>query len=517
VGVLTVGDLDVVVFNALDRIERGQPLEDSRLELKSDWSATPAEHHRYARQIAALCNAARGGEAVLVVGVSERHGVVGCNGVEVGAWWRTITRWLDDPPPEPHARILHSKGKSVVALMFDTSYVPMVVRRPMENAGRLVPDHDSLEIPWRGVTDARSARRRDLVEMLLASAQAPQFEIIEGLLDLVATTRGADGPQAMRLTIRTYVDLPVGADTVIPKHRCAGYVVADEVDTPIMFDETAASVEVLAPFPTWAVQHRPEQLALASAGHNQVILHGPGPVKLLASVLLQDGHPWASAQRVRVDLQVGMANTTARVPVSAHLERVDHSEQTEGGMPLLGRWRTHTSKPTLADERAEIDLALGTERLDGAIVINGTSYKHPLHIWATVTNYGAGGEFQVRARDVQGLSGGTLDAAGAPVPLAWENVFGPTQRISRTSASRVKVASVAPEPFAFWFWLPESASYSRGSHAAGIQHQAGYIANEVSFVLDVQNVGTDALRSFDVTINFDPETREPIPTFVARG
>ena len=61
--------IEVWVLDIVEKVEDGQPVEDSRVEFKSDW--IPPE--KAARRIAGHANAARGENTLWVIGLDEKR------------------------------------------------------------------------------------------------------------------------------------------------------------------------------------------------------------------------------------------------------------------------------------------------------------------------------------------------------------------------------------------------------------------------------------------------------------
>jgi hypothetical protein len=68
--VLTPAQIETYTISALDRLRKGQPIEDSRLEIKREF----IEHYKAARRLAGHLNASRGSWALWVIGVDEATG-----------------------------------------------------------------------------------------------------------------------------------------------------------------------------------------------------------------------------------------------------------------------------------------------------------------------------------------------------------------------------------------------------------------------------------------------------------
>ncbi|MBT0568610.1 hypothetical protein [Williamsia sp. CHRR-6] len=74
------------VGNQVTRVLAGHQLEDDYVECKGEWYD---DYRKSARQIAGLCNAARGEDATWIVGLDEdAHTLRPLPTTEHSTWWR---------------------------------------------------------------------------------------------------------------------------------------------------------------------------------------------------------------------------------------------------------------------------------------------------------------------------------------------------------------------------------------------------------------------------------------------
>jgi len=159
---MRTSEIERWALNVIRQVERQQPVEDSRVELKSAW---PTDHSKAARRIAGHANAARGEHILWLIGVDETVGVVGADYVEFSNWIRQVESNFDQLSPRAHSLdVPTNSGQTVVALVFETSRAPFVVKNPAY--GSRPNDPISLEVPWRDGTSTRSATRADLLLVL---------------------------------------------------------------------------------------------------------------------------------------------------------------------------------------------------------------------------------------------------------------------------------------------------------------------------------------------------------------
>src|SRR5687768_5866162 len=119
---MTIPQIEHWAREVIERVKARQPVEDARVELKSDW---PREHRKAARQIAGLANAARGEPVLFLVGVDEKAGTVsGAAMTDLVAWHAQVVRCFDSVSPIMHEHAFGIDGHTVVALQFDTIAPP---------------------------------------------------------------------------------------------------------------------------------------------------------------------------------------------------------------------------------------------------------------------------------------------------------------------------------------------------------------------------------------------------------
>jgi hypothetical protein len=162
-------DVEYWACQVVDRVLRKEPVEDDNVELKSDW---PVDYAGAARRIAAHANGARLEPILWILGIDEKAAVVkGASSVDPATWWAKVTaEFVDGWTPEVSVFAFPHSDRTVVALLFRTDGAPYLVRAPNER----------FEIPWRGSTHTRSARRSELFSILYPAASQPVVELLDG-------------------------------------------------------------------------------------------------------------------------------------------------------------------------------------------------------------------------------------------------------------------------------------------------------------------------------------------------
>ena len=197
-------------MSILDRLKAGQPIEDSRVELKSEW----IDSKKAARRIAGHANASHGEPILWLMGVDEKRGVVGANHTEMSTWWSKVESEFNELAPSLIRDMnVPYEGKTVVALLFENDRAPYVVRCPDKP--------DILEVPWREGTKVRSARRSDLIKVLSPLTHAPEMEVRSCDLNVQRHQRSPTFSVRMLL----YVVLRTSNTPItIPCHRCSAEI-----------------------------------------------------------------------------------------------------------------------------------------------------------------------------------------------------------------------------------------------------------------------------------------------------
>lgn len=254
-------EIEQWALRVVDQVGRGQPNEDARVELKTTW---PDDSYKAARQIAAHANPASGEPILWVIGVDQKGVVVGADHKELAKWYKQVESHFDGVAPGVTDVNVPADGKTIVALLFDTERRPFVIRSL--NNGPVTH-----EVPWRGATSTRSAKREELVRLLISVPRLPKWEAVNGTL----STERTDRPRVLgnkrrwTLNLKLYVE-PDGKDRIsVPFHRCAGMLDFAELgSTPHLQDFR------LSPYDRESANLR--------GSNTDLVIDGPGMVTLEA-------------------------------------------------------------------------------------------------------------------------------------------------------------------------------------------------------------------------------------------
>ncbi len=303
-------------LSIIERVEAGQPIEDSRVELKSEW--IPAE--KAARRIAGHANAASGAPILWLIGVDEGEGAVGARREDLADWYPQVQSQFDGLAPQLVDHDIPVGDKTIVALLFETERAPFVVKNPCfgkEGGGPV-----ALEVPWREATSTRSARRADLLRLLSPLQALPDFEVLGGTLVVRRETRGGESVLDWQLSLELYVETGGEDRVVIPFHRCratckvlarAGWMAFDEIRlNPPGFVSFEGPTELRS--------------KTVDSTEDEILIYGPGKCRLNAS-LVTSGLLDCFAFEAEVLVSLLPTNTEHSVPISVTLDRCS----AEGG------------------------------------------------------------------------------------------------------------------------------------------------------------------------------------------
>ncbi|GBF44625.1 hypothetical protein LPTSP2_39280 [Leptospira ellinghausenii] len=255
--------LESFVLDIIDRIRKGQQIEDSRVELKSNL----IEPYKAARRIAGHANAASGQNIVWIFGLSEDGGIIGIENSDIQDWFSKVKTLFDEVYPEFSELIISIDGKSILAIQFITSRAPYVLKNP--NYGKEGSGHIEKEIPFREGTSIRSARRSDLLKILTKQSRSIEFEMIDSYLYL---THGGGEKYNWNIHFDLYAFLTFNSQVplTIPFHRI-NLQISDKNGNIIISNG-------------WNITGDIEKDTNISGGKTEFLLFGPSKIKQNATI-----------------------------------------------------------------------------------------------------------------------------------------------------------------------------------------------------------------------------------------
>ncbi|MEJ7700174.1 MAG: hypothetical protein WKF71_11080 [Pyrinomonadaceae bacterium] len=153
-------EIELWARDIIESVLKGQPVEDSRVELKARW----IEAEKAAPRLGGHANASRGANILWLIGVDERNSsLTTVDATEKGDWYKSVEKHFDGFAPRLLIDVnFKVDGKTIVALYFETATeAPFVVKS--KNSG----NYPEYIVPWREGTMLRAARRADLLRLLV--------------------------------------------------------------------------------------------------------------------------------------------------------------------------------------------------------------------------------------------------------------------------------------------------------------------------------------------------------------
>jgi hypothetical protein len=291
-------EIETWALNVIDRVKARQPNEDQRVELKAGW----IEPNKAARQIAAIANAARGVPVLWLVGVDEKKGVTGASIVDLAKWYPQVESHFDGLAPDMTPVNVPVAGSTVVALLFETERAPFVVR---------AEGTDRLEVPWRGSTSVRSARRDELLRILSPLHRLPDFEPLGASVEV---NQAENKCLCWTAAVKVYATPADGNRIVIPFHRCRGELsfVPDQNFKHSFTKITMSSFS--------------ERSSTVIFSGTEVILNGPGMLNLNAEFTIPNPN-WGPGGDARVTFEIAPVGVDRPAVIDLIVPRASTSER----------------------------------------------------------------------------------------------------------------------------------------------------------------------------------------------
>ena len=300
-------ELETKVLAIIERAQKGQPIEDSHIELKSEW----VEPAKAARKIAGHANAARGMPILWLIGVGDNGEVIGADHNELSTWYAGVKSRFDELGPKLSMDVnVPVQGRTVSALLFETDRAPYVVKNP--NGGQV-----TLEVPWREATAIRSAKRADLLRILSRNQQEPDLEVVNCRFEFPQLILDADSEGAGSLRLDIYI-IPRGDEPiVIPFHRCEGFLKNVGSGQMYSFTNLFFSRSLYNVCDGMEISNKFCNLAISQ---HDIILHGPGMACICA---FTEQSIWEAeeAEALDVELRLGTANPDVTIKLEQTLLR----------------------------------------------------------------------------------------------------------------------------------------------------------------------------------------------------
>lgn len=295
-------ELEVLILDIAESIDSGSLVEDQTIELKSVF---PDNEKKAARQIAGLANAARSEGVTWIVGMDEVRGVIGVDKTEIADWWPAVKKHFSSACPSLETvAVKKLKGKTVLGLHFRTLEIPYLVNNP--NGGQVI----SREIPWREGNSTRTAKRDDVLRMLVPRVKAPQLEV----LSMTVTFTSNLSVREFAIHSEVYLYSSTETTVTIPYHRSRIFVKAETLDKfeiPMKYEiGSLGSIRMHAEF------------SMISQTKNEGIVAGPGLFVIMGKLenfrLSIDD---MRAQPLEIELELYCHEANAYLHKKVHIEK----------------------------------------------------------------------------------------------------------------------------------------------------------------------------------------------------
>ncbi|WP_459384538.1 hypothetical protein [Arthrobacter humicola] len=302
-------DLEAKVISAVDRIRGGQSAEHDLIECKRDW---PQENK--ARQLAGSLNRAGGDPVIYIIGIDEKTGAVhDISGTDVLEWWGQMTPKFDQLPPEMVRHIsvpVGEGGEHVMAVAFASDRAPYLVKTGSANP--------SLEVPMREGTGTRTARRDELLRLLLPAVRLPRVVVLEADLKGHYTPPRMGRPNGEELkcfgNLRIYIEHEGEGATTFPAHGMRGQA---------RINGEKFVLEITPPMETASVPTGTANFSFQRPSDG-VTVTGPRAVSLRLSVrsLTPDHNPLLiAANEIEIDLGLDVLHSIKPLKIRVSLTR----------------------------------------------------------------------------------------------------------------------------------------------------------------------------------------------------
>jgi hypothetical protein len=323
---ISLSNIEARVLKVIDQQKRKQPCEDSCIEMKADWP----EPIKAARQIAGHANAARGENILWIIGVDESNGIVGADNTELANWLPQVKSYFDGLFPDVIDLNVPVDDKTIVALLFSSDRAPFVVKNSAY--GKPASGSVELEVPWREGRRTRSARREDLIRLLVPISRQPSIEVISSTVTITELHPIPDPSYCnWHILVRLYI-APFDHDrVVIPFHHCDIVITVGE-DKISVCEKIRLSPSGRYYFGSGKIDGEVDSFTIAST-ESEVIADGPG--RLNVSAYVKAARPNSiAASDIALTLRMRPVGAEKPLTIETHLNRVKPSDNEK----FVAKW-----------------------------------------------------------------------------------------------------------------------------------------------------------------------------------
>jgi len=297
-------ELEAWILRIAEQAKAKKSNEDSRVELKGAWP----EPTKAARRLAGQANCARPSSILWIIGIDEKAGlIVGAKHQDLASWWPQTQKEFPELAPELLSDLaVPVDGQVVVGLLFDTSRAPFVVKNPSHGqAGHPA----QLEVPWSEGTLTRSARRQDLIRLLVPREALPDVEVLQA--ELSGRQFQHEGRPATEWHLKMILYLaPSDRPVVFPFHRMQAFARFEGQDQRIDLGD----LRFVSPWPDSDLPHA--QITAAD-----LTLTGASLARLEGSGLNESAISAAELVTIRATLQPARFDDTLTIEPTEQLVR----------------------------------------------------------------------------------------------------------------------------------------------------------------------------------------------------
>jgi hypothetical protein len=310
------------VIELVDLVLAGKRVEDDLVECKGEWP--DPQQRSSARQLAGHANKAHDEPILWIIGLDENtHAITQPSSVEFADWWAALSSCFDPPAPElEHHLVVHiGERQAVTALRFLTDRSPYVIKGGGE-AGRL-----EREVPIRDGTRTRSARRDELLRLLIPAVASPSGQLLSAILNATyyRDHQGkTPGHTTLQLTATVFFQQPAMSTSVVmlPAHLMHGRIDFPGVSSLRCDFRYTHAQDGRARFSAaHSAPNQPIVVAAPTTLHgvdrrgDGVVVTGPGTLTVGGSVLLDgDARPaLVAASTIQIHLSFGVAGIDRRI------------------------------------------------------------------------------------------------------------------------------------------------------------------------------------------------------------
>jgi hypothetical protein len=301
--------IEAWVLKIIEQVENGKPDEDSRVELKSTWPEPP----KAARRLAAHANSVHGEPILWIIGVDQKGRiVVGADHMELSTWYQQVKAEFDDIAPSMRDLNVNYKDKTVVALLLETERFPFVIKSK----------DDRLEVPWREGTLTRSAKRSELLKLLIPLQYLPNIEVLSAEAKVEQSN---DGERYWSIYVQLYLEPYLDTRLAIPFHRCKA-----SIETQV--SHTAVDLEEIRLYPPMYMSEKISKTIEKTP--DELLAYGPGKVNFSALKCVTDLSDEIYEQDIQTNLHILPVGAECPSLVAVKLSKTTETRETS----ILHRW-----------------------------------------------------------------------------------------------------------------------------------------------------------------------------------